>query len=703
MTSFRNVKTPAQLDELARNVQKSRCVLREKVIAAKTGRTLTKEFIERLTRPITSSRDIDRRISLLSPIGLAAFAKLIQVDNVKVDKIKDLIKLEALIKKSKKFEKIAIPLKGQILDDIAKLIKNVQGPERNKIIDEMLVEVLELEEAGIPISEEQLSEVSEILSDEEEQGMTINEMFEEFDETIKMILSKDKSLKDELAALRFTFEKQVDDDPFRVMNLMRDLKKRADTFIAREDLLVFDIPGPMPDVSLEDLQRLAESRQRKLQTPGVPPRNLPSDLTVEDFTGEEVPLERKGKPPVIPPVIPPRKKALPTDIRTTAAVRVINMLLDPVTIFSIATPRSGFEVDENVWNFVYGEEPFIMIVDLNSGAFVFGQKDEAFEVFSFKERPGLWKLFALPWEQQGPDSLDFLAREPLENFSFADKNDFKKMALRVGINSFDEGKKITQIFNKIEVVEGVGIQTFSTPSNPRILPDQDLNNPIPPLKPIMTINVDPITRDFTKRGSGVALRGSPGAQGQVRFKPYTIQINQQDPTIGHFGQVDINLPQLMGFRKLIVFNMAGNQLFKEGVDETFIQLVTKRFNSRINYTPKAITQFRKLVKVAQLPFNPRSKKAQFINPKIGRGKILQKRIKFLEGIEQSKRGGQVLVINDVDEALTKLEMILAQLTIGNNGDENVNLAICINDFLLKKGTFTQDQHKQVDKQISELI
>ena len=72
---------------------------------------------------------------------------------------------------------------------------------------------------------------------------------------------------------------------------------------------------------------------------------------------------------------------------------------------------------------------------------------------------------------------------------------------------------------------------------------------------------------------------------------------------GSFGNVYVNMGQLLGYHKLIVTSKDGNVLLNQKVDQSFVELVTKRYNTRVAYTPTAVKAFNKLVQLSGLPLH----------------------------------------------------------------------------------------------------
>ena len=617
----------------------SRKILAEKVLAGKTGRVISIEAIRQFQTPVTTSLTINRRLSFLTPTQMSNLAKFLEDDFIDIKEVKTLKELEKLITKSKIFENVNIPVQIDILRDIATMIKNVATPDRALIITKLIEDIfiLGVEDALNPV---ELAKFSVILSDSEGQKGILKDLLKEFDTIATNIVTRDTTLEDELRNALQRFKKLMKTDQKKAFEDFKILKDKQD------------------DIDEDDIDALFSSKKVVIQEE------------------EEIILTTGTKPFTNNPKFN----------------SLFETILNPVTKISLLTPRNGHlkgvgekEKAKRIYEFDYGQDSQI-IINLKSGLVKF-RIDRKFKKdlqFNFKTLPLLWKLIATPFLRQGtnPEFLsDFNTEDKiLKEFEEFNLFRFREIVAQLGITGEEpDDDKIQKFLNLIPKF-GSGFQQLPFPMNANILPDQDLTTPAKNLHPIVTIDVNPSKNKFLKRGSGTA-----------KFKPFIIEIDPNDPTVGNFGILDINLPRLLGFRRLIAFDQQNKKIFDQNVDISFISLVTKRFSTKMKFTDKAIRLFRKFVIASKIQINPKDKKSQLL--------IARVRGKTLKTGQGKHKGGQVLVINKPEEAFDKLQMILAEIKLGNTSDNNKNLAISINDFLLKNNEFDKSTHKKVNQMI----
>ena len=118
----------------------------------------------------------------------------------------------------------------------------------------------------------------------------------------------------------------------------------------------------------------------------------------------------------------------------------------------------------------------------------------------------------------------------------------------------------------------------------------------------------------------------------------------------------------------------GAVVFERQGDKGIVDLLTKKFNPKGNYSQKAIQIFQDLSKLANIPFHKSSGKS-----------------KLLGGARSSSKGGGVVFSDDKDlkDRLIKLTGIISA---GNTNIQLRNEAIEILDNLLRKEKISKKQY-----------
>ena len=118
---------------------------------------------------------------------------------------------------------------------------------------------------------------------------------------------------------------------------------------------------------------------------------------------------------------------------------------------------------------------------------------------------------------------------------------------------------------------------------------------------------------------------------------------------GQYGNLIIDIPRLMGQLHLVA-NKNGKTVLDKKVDFDTIDLLTKRFNSKKNYSDLSKMVFNQLTKLSELPIHRSSKK-------------------------YSKLGAGVVYYNDTNDLINRLELLGGSILAGNNGvkDEFSNI------------------------------
>ena len=154
------------------------------------------------------------------------------------------------------------------------------------------------------------------------------------------------------------------------------------------------------------------------------------------------------------------------------------------------------------------------------------------------------------------------------------------------------------------------------------------------------------------------------------------QLKRQSDTLtddGRYGNLTIDLNQLTGFNKLIV-TKGSETIINQNVDDDFIELITKRYNSKKTYSKESEDLFRDLTELSELPIHKSSSK-------------------FKKIIKPCKCSSPIEYYNDPTELLDKLTIIIGSLESGNTSTELVKEGMLIIDELLQTGFIDKKEHE----------
>ena len=76
---------------------------------------------------------------------------------------------------------------------------------------------------------------------------------------------------------------------------------------------------------------------------------------------------------------------------------------------------------------------------------------------------------------------------------------------------------------------------------------------------------------------------------------------------GRYGNLTIDINQLYGFNKLVVIKDS-QIIINQNVDDDFIELITKRYNSKKTYSKQSEDLFRDITELSGLPLHKTSSK-----------------------------------------------------------------------------------------------
>lgn len=193
-----------------------------------------------------------------------------------------------------------------------------------------------------------------------------------------------------------------------------------------------------------------------------------------------------------------------------------------------------------------------------------------------------------------------------------------------------------------------------------------------------TTRVTRANSDIPKKTSIRDILNAKKGQGiPSQTKKHAYKVRQD----GSYGDVIINLPQLFGYHKLIVMDGEGDIKMTAKVDQSFVELITKRYNPKVAYSQPSIKLFNKLNRIAGLPIHKGSGKYKMTNEDIHK-KIYR-------------------IITNPDELVARLEILTGQIGAGNDADEVRNETSEVLDKLLEFGTISKAQHKLMFKKFCQ--
>ena len=150
--------------------------------------------------------------------------------------------------------------------------------------------------------------------------------------------------------------------------------------------------------------------------------------------------------------------------------------------------------------------------------------------------------------------------------------------------------------------------------------------------------------DLEQSGTGIRRYNQP--------KRNAYKISQR----GQYGGLVIDLPKLHGHLK-VVAHKNGQKVYDKQGDFDTLDLLTKRFNSRKNYSQLARSIFNDLNRLSEIPIHRTSKK-------------------------YSKLGSGVVYYNNPQDLLSRLELLGGSMSAGNNSngvrEEFVNVVHVLN-------------------------
>ena len=158
--------------------------------------------------------------------------------------------------------------------------------------------------------------------------------------------------------------------------------------------------------------------------------------------------------------------------------------------------------------------------------------------------------------------------------------------------------------------------------------------------------IDEITKDikliqkYRKRISIIPEGTKTIGKGYMQPKRNAYKISSR----GQYGNLIIDIPKLMGQLHLVA-KKDGNKVIDKKVDFDTLDLLTKRFNSKKNYSDLSKMVFNELNRLSEIPIHRSSKK-------------------------YSKIGSGVVYYNDPSDLINRMELLGGSILAGNDGAKN---------------------------------
>lgn len=268
-------------------------------------------------------------------------------------------------------------------------------------------------------------------------------------------------------------------------------------------------------------------------------------------------------------------------------------------------------------------------------------------------------------------------------------------------------------FDKLDALieeDGDGLVDLFTNQLSKEELDQLLTDPTASTKEVVVSNL--LHRLNVKSGLGMSISKKSRGKQSLKNNIGKMQRHQYKITSGNgvasFGKVQVDLPQLQGFMRLIA-SKDDKIILDEDIDQDTFDILTKRCKRGCKYSPDAIRIFRKMVKFGELPISPTSKKFTLLKPS------QQKGVKPRGARPRKKKGGVIrqqivpkskpkfteaqppLMVSSStpDELIARLGLLASGLTTGNNSPIIKNQIAQIADELLAKQIITGPSHKQI--------
>ena len=228
-----------------------------------------------------------------------------------------------------------------------------------------------------------------------------------------------------------------------------------------------------------------------------------------------------------------------------------------------------------------------------------------------------------------PDPLDIIGEEdeeeakpkPLKTlFDKSDTEIIKKYGFDPSLNTIPDNEKIKKLLYSL----------MGRRNNKNAIIRNIARKEIEAINRYNTM-VKGMKADLEKGGEGIRRYNQP--------KRNAYKISQR----GQYGGLVIDLPKLHGHLK-VVAHKNGQKVYDKQGDFDTLDLLTKRFNSRKNYSQLARSIFNDLNRLSEIPIHRTSKK-------------------------YSKLGSGVVYYNNPQDLLSRLELLGGSMSAGNNSND----------------------------------
>lgn len=184
---------------------------------------------------------------------------------------------------------------------------------------------------------------------------------------------------------------------------------------------------------------------------------------------------------------------------------------------------------------------------------------------------------------------------------------------------------------------------------------------------------------------------------------------------GAFGKLQISTKDLDN-NHLRVYK-DGKQIAYQPIEQDLKDLLTKRFSKLKNYNPESVAVFQKLVKHGEIPAYDKLSKYQTLLKDFYEKEILPHLpMQQGQGCEcedydseeeneepvTSKKGSRVKIFKDVDDVANRLQILIGEMSAGNDSESVLDEASELINFL-KKGNHIGDEDEKLLMKASGLI
>ena len=226
-----------------------------------------------------------------------------------------------------------------------------------------------------------------------------------------------------------------------------------------------------------------------------------------------------------------------------------------------------------------------------------------------------------PLDIIGEEDEDGEQAKPLKTlFDNSDTEIIKKYGFDPTLNTIPENEEIQKILYSLK-----GKMKVKNPITKNVV-KKEMNA----IKRYQSM-VKGMKADLEQSGTGIRRYNQP--------KRNAYKISQR----GQYGGLVIDLPKLHGHLK-VVAHKNGQKVYDKQGDFDTLDLLTKRFNSRKNYSQLARSIFNDLNRLSEIPIHRTSKK-------------------------YSKLGSGVVYYNNPQDLLSRLELLGGSMSAGNNSND----------------------------------